>query len=369
MQIHWMEFENYTTGQKIERIEFERLNLLVGESGAGKTQILNALWRYIDIGVFNKRTIPFSGRFCMNFSVDLWENADFISPSDRFTWEVITKHTTDFDGVAREVIDKNGQEIVWKDENRILLNGKEVPELSTEASVLTLFQRPHELKVIRQNFLEFIPYAQLGFKKETAQSIASYRDGYKKKQYVDIKKYITRFSTLVKLDLMKFFHENLYSEFLTDVQEIFPEIENIMVDTDLSSGIYTLFIQQNGKKISMENISSGMLKVIYIISNIDFSPNGTVVTIDELENALGVNCLDDITDFISTKAAEETHQFILTSHHPYIINQIPEEDWRIISQKDGVISSKRAKEVDINTSWNRQEKFFQLMNYMMRQSR
>ena len=44
MRVKWIEFENLETGLKIERINFnDDITLLVGISGAGKTQILNAV--------------------------------------------------------------------------------------------------------------------------------------------------------------------------------------------------------------------------------------------------------------------------------------------------------------------------------------
>ena len=44
MKLDWIEFENLRTGLKIERVSFnEDITLLVGLSGVGKTQILNAV--------------------------------------------------------------------------------------------------------------------------------------------------------------------------------------------------------------------------------------------------------------------------------------------------------------------------------------
>ena len=44
VKIQWIEFENLKTGLKIERINFNKdITLLVGLSGVGKTQILNAV--------------------------------------------------------------------------------------------------------------------------------------------------------------------------------------------------------------------------------------------------------------------------------------------------------------------------------------
>lgn len=44
VKVLWIEFENVKTGLKIERINFNKdVTLLVGLSGVGKTQILNAV--------------------------------------------------------------------------------------------------------------------------------------------------------------------------------------------------------------------------------------------------------------------------------------------------------------------------------------
>ena len=111
-----------------------------------------------------------------------------------------------------------------------------------------------------------------------------------------------------------------------------------------------------------------MLKTIYILCVVEFSTNESVILLDELENSLGVNCLDEITDYICENSYTSNTQFILTSHHPYIINQIPENHWRIISQHNGIITSKRALDVGIDTSKNRQDKFFQYINFMKRRN-
>ncbi len=43
MRIKSLEYHDHARGWKFEPVEFSNLNLLVGVSGAGKTQILNAI--------------------------------------------------------------------------------------------------------------------------------------------------------------------------------------------------------------------------------------------------------------------------------------------------------------------------------------
>lgn len=52
VRIRWIEFENLKTGLKIERVNFNQdITLLVGLSGVGKTQILNAVEYSLNLAV------------------------------------------------------------------------------------------------------------------------------------------------------------------------------------------------------------------------------------------------------------------------------------------------------------------------------
>jgi AAA15 family ATPase/GTPase len=100
-----------------------------------------------------------------------------------------------------------------------------------------------------------------------------------------------------------------------------------------------------------------MLKTLIHISELYLSPEGTVILIDEFENSLGINCIDVVTDLIREN---RNIQFILTSHHPYIINNIGMEHWKIVTRKGGVVTVKDAK--DLNLGKSRHQAFTQLIN-------
>ncbi len=52
VKIQWIEFENLKTGLKIERINFNKdITLLVGLSGVGKTQVLNAVKYSLNLAI------------------------------------------------------------------------------------------------------------------------------------------------------------------------------------------------------------------------------------------------------------------------------------------------------------------------------
>ena len=70
VKIQWIEFENLKTGLKIERINFNKdVTLLVGLSGAGKTQVLNAVEYSLNLAV-NKKVILRPYRVGMSILID-----------------------------------------------------------------------------------------------------------------------------------------------------------------------------------------------------------------------------------------------------------------------------------------------------------
>lgn len=122
-----------------------------------------------------------------------------------------------------------------------------------------------------------------------------------------------------------------------------------------------LYIKEKGFSswIKQSNISSGMLKTLMYISELYLSPKGSVMLIDEFENSLGVNCLDSMTEIVTDN---KDLQFILTSHHPYIINNISPKHWKIVTRQGGVVQVKDPQELGISKS--REKAFIDLINIL-----
>lgn len=374
MKIHWLEFENLTAGQKIERIEFGALNLLVGASGAGKTQILKVLSQYIEAAA-SGHAIPFAGRFAMSFSTDI--KAD--DASSQFVWEIDTASPKNYSPAAgfageyvisKESLRQGDKFLIKRNGNELFIGKKKTPGISPDKSVLNVFTEPSFIALAKFNFAKAVSYSsqKMGFGAIPTQGVKAFDTVLKALLEMnlsddDVKFYLTNNFTLLKIYAMKNFFPKLYASFLEDLQSIFPMIDDVGVDIAKNGETYEIFISQDKKIIPEEEISGGMMKTIYIIANTAFSADGSVILLDEIENALGFNCLEAVTDYIIDKATENRQQFILTSHHPYIINNIPIQNWRIVSQNHGTITAKRAENVGIDTKRNRQETFFQLMQY------
>ena len=157
--------------------------------------------------------------------------------------------------------------------------------------------------------------------------------------------------------------KNRYTEVFPLVEDIrFAPLDNSIKDVPSFIKEHP-FIQIKEKGISewihQGRISSGMFRTLLHISELYLSSKGTIILIDEFENSLGVNCIDELT-YDLAHGKEKNIQFILTSHHPYIINNIDVRNWKIVSRKAGVINTFDASDFNIGNSMH--DKFIQLIN-------
>ena len=65
----------------------------------------------------------------------------------------------------------------------------------------------------------------------------------------------------------------------------------------------------------------------------------------EFENGLGVNCIDVLAEILLSERKDL--QFIITSHHPKIINQISNKKWKIIERDIALVKNISAEEYGI----------------------
>jgi predicted ATPase len=164
-------------------------------------------------------------------------------------------------------------------------------------------------------------------------------------------------------------YEHLYLNFsfVYLLIEIFPSVKDIRITVNKQSDKnYNLLleIQEHGSEswIPQYRISSGMYVTLTYLIEITTAPEGSVFVVDEFENSLGINCMPQLTDFILDKSPNL--QFILTSHHPYIINNIPWKTWQLVSRTNGTIRTRKAIDIpELNTA-SSLDKFTQLINLL-----
>jgi hypothetical protein len=65
-----------------------------------------------------------------------------------------------------------------------------------------------------------------------------------------------------------------------------------------------------------------------------------------------------LTDFILNKASHL--QRLLSSHHPYIINRIPDKTWKLVTRKGGQVSVINGTDIPQLQTESSTDKFIQL---------
>ncbi len=148
--------------------------------------------------------------------------------------------------------------------------------------------------------------------------------------------------------------------------DIFPQVEDIKVDFVNTEGLPDIVKESPIIQIKEKNVdgwilqfdlSSGMLKTLLQISMVLLSEPGSVFLVDEFENSLGINCIDILSENL---LLQNSSQFIVTSHHPYIINNIDMKYWKIVSRKGGEVQVKDVNDLGLGKS--KHEAFKQLIN-------
>ncbi|NQT26088.1 ATP-binding protein [candidate division KSB1 bacterium] len=111
---------------------------------------------------------------------------------------------------------------------------------------------------------------------------------------------------------------------------------------------------------SLNNLSSGMQKTLLILTDVHTLPPGSIYLIDEYENSLGVNSVN----FFPNLLLEEDFkiQFLITSHHPYIINKIPIKNWYVFHRKGTEVKIIYGEKLITRYGKSKQQTYIKLLN-------
>ena len=374
MKIQSFKFSNNKENWHIEEVKFEDLNLLVGGSGVGKTRILKALNLICDIAKGRNRNLD-----------DLEWSINFSHLGQNYRWELKSSSIKN-EEIFINLNESEQTEIVYEklvrydddSEIEILLrsgldskfNNEKLPKLKRTESAITLLSEEDLIIPVRQAFKQLI------FNFETRQkwmiglgydpAKMELLDEIKLNAY-DFQEYFAGDPPVLKAFCLQKFFPHLFNEIKEYYIDIFPELKDVRVSSKRDSdGDFLLFfeIQENGLEdwIPQHRISSGMFRTLICLIEVISAPKESVILIDEFENSLGINCMAELTDFLLDKSPDV--QFILTSHHPYIINNIPWKTWQIVSKSGNKVRVKKASDIPALDTASSLDKFTQLINLL-----
>ncbi len=372
MKIHSLSYEDLETGWKIENVQFGELNLLVGASGVGKTMILKAIMVLKElINHKPNRAIKWNIRF------------EYM-PNHEFLWGGQTQlsYSTLHDGYFEEEYFKHfGKESIERNREGVIThNGNTIRHLNQSISVLNLIEGYGSL-LARAGFrqLRLIDSSVIRyFEKVPVHRLDSLMEAYYKSRNTDRnftedplqahKAFydIMNEGAIAMLYYMQKKEQEVFKEVKQELNSIFPNINDVIVTNEIrdqsqdKGKYFKLYFKESevNKWIPAENTSSGVLKTLLILSGIYGGERGSVLLIDEVENSLGVNCINQLIS--SLVMSDQDFQFIMTSHHPYVMNHISHSNWKLVTRKDNEVNVQDVDEL-IDFDKSKQESFIQLV--------
>lgn len=365
-----LKYGNLEQEWEFEQIDFFDLTLLVGVSGVGKTQILRSIYTLKHIA---------NGKSQNGVK---WEVKFKTLKGNTFTWKgefenIKEKNELipDFFESEKEKIKpkivfeqllQNENIIIERDSTNFTFNGTEMPKLTSTESAVNILKEEDLIKEVFESFNLIIlrDHTQKEGVRFSGLSIEKLKKKYK--NFEEIKE--SDLDTFHKFALVYDISKSTFEEIKTRFIEVFPQIEDIKVepikDDEMSSFMFeatVIQIKEIGvqKWIPHNRMSSGMLRTLLHIAEMYLWNDGTVILIDEFENSLGLNCIDVLTEDLIYE--NNKIQFIATSHHPYIINKIPYDYWKIVTRKGSLIKTFDAKDFDLGKSHH--DRFMSLINH------
>lgn len=367
MKIVSFSYYDKTRDWGFENLEFLRLTLLVGASGVGKTLILRALEnlkKIVDGKSLNGvqweilfqssdgKNYHWKGEFAEKTYI-LPDTANDTHEEPVLLWESLTE---------------NGTEIAKRDKEGIIFKGKKTVKLAAHQSILYLLKAEPAIKMAESGLSKIkmmetpVANAPIFVAEFPLQMIVELSEDTNNEALLNSDSLPIRNKLLVASRLKD---NHLFQSIKLRYKDIFPQVEDIRIVRQTATrevsqaDEYIIEIKERGveKWIPQKDISSGMLRSLMQICEIYLCPEGSVLLMDEFENSLGVNCIDELTNDVLS--AKRDIQFILTSHHPYIINNIPFRNWKIVTRKGGKVTIKNASDYRIGES--KHDYFMQLL--------
>lgn len=364
VKLKWIEFENLRTGLKIERVVFnDDITLLVGLSGVGKTQILNAIEYSLKLAVNkNLRLEPYNTTLCFQIGEEVYVWSYRIQQDH--TEDIFESKEIKYFFAYEKLQNIKGDILMQRTSDTIQVTGYDkVPTPKKDESLLVQYSEDAFVKPIISEMLKLYPIEiEMDVRGAIAQESfnmfkAKIKESFKENEKQPFEKF-SHLPVPLKIYITKKYYPQMYAQIFSAVKELFMEINSIDIVEDPDREIYMVAIDVYGKTLLQHEISNGMLKTIYYIVELITMSKNSLVLIDEFENGLGVNCIDVLAELLLGERRDL--QFVITSHHPKIINQISNKKWKIIERDIATVKNFTAEEYGIMHSQH--DAYFNLIN-------
>lgn len=347
-------------------VKFSHVNLFVGASGSGKTRFFNTIF---NLGSFICTNQNFKrGRWNLTFAIGV-KNYEYSlnvtsDPDGKYEISEEKLNTIEKDGLQKSLLRREGAKCYFRD--------TELPKFPRNNSLIWSLREEEEIGlvhsnfglILRRNFAESAIQDAKDLVNLPSEMIAAMD---RKKSLTDIYHFPLA-SLSANLFLLKKVFPAKFELVKTQFCQIFTNITEFDVKARIEfrlpehpDNLPLLAIKEAGVKdwIPIAALSSGMIKVLIILTDLEKFPDECIYMIDEYENSLGINAIDFLPDLIEQYP---TTQFLITSHHPYILNNIDVRNWYVFNRKGAKTQIKYGDELADRYGLSKQDAFSQLIN-------
>ncbi len=367
MRLVSLKYGDFVVNWDFTNIELTNINLFVGESGSGKTRLLNV--------IFN---IGQKVRVDLGNHEGYWQ-IFFEHKNVKYFWEYeAKKNSSNVVAITKEIIKRteaDGSEkiIVDRNENKFDFLGQTLPKLSKTSTSIFILKEDPSIEPIYEGFGQIM---RRNFFSDELERAAAYQNirldlvTALDKQRDIMVLYGQELTISVRMYFLKKYFPDKYKIIVDYFKSIFTFIDDCDV-LDLSeiqknislqgrSPVFVIKERKVKQTIPVQQMSSGMQKVLLIILDVITLPEASLYLIDEYENSLGINAINFLPSFLTEHG--EHNQFIITSHHPYLINAIPLKHWFVFHRNGPTVKIKFGKDIEASYGKSKQQAFIKLIN-------
>lgn len=365
VEYHFQDVEE--PGWDFDTVKFGKINLLVGDTATGKSRLLNT--------IFNL------GRFVAvkEFKSGSWDIV-FEHSEVTYTWSLRSERRDDDRKpgvIVKDYLSRLENQalipLVERNTNTFTFIGQHTPKLSPGECSISLLQEEETIRPVYQAFsiIQRRLFNQDALSSASELQTLPIRLISLMKGKRELKNlFDARMNLSANLFILSKYFNDIYKRIVEHYKKVFPFVQEARVgdlaelqpNISVAGQIPVFSIRERGSDrwIPVTEFSSGMQKVLLILTDIFILPDGGVYIIDEYENSLGINAIDFFPQFVLEH--EKNIQFFITSHHPYIINEIPPANWYVFHRNAMQVSIRYGEQLAEKFGKSKQQAFIQLIN-------
>jgi hypothetical protein len=356
-----LDYEFSSADWKFNKVNFQNVNLIVGDSGAGKTRLLNTMF---NLGVYVAQSKLGVGDSHWKLKLEVGK--------DNYFWEVTTLRNNNESSVQSETIYLNDTLILKRGDGEIVFNGQTLPKLPRDMLSVSTLKEEGSIRPLYQGFSRIM--RRNFFTDELEESSGIYAVNQQLLNQIGEKRdiyelYKANLGLNPKLYILNVFFPEIYEKILIYFKDAFQYIRDIaildssqfnLLNVPGNAPIFCIKETHVDKWVQLPDLSSGMQKALLILTDLFTQPKDGIYLIDEYENSLGVGPINLLPNLLFSENINT--QIFITSHHPYIISKFPVENWFVAHRRGSEVSFSYGDDLVNKYSVSVQDKYIQLIN-------